>query len=235
MKERPILFSGSMVRAILAGHKTQTRRVIRWNDDGPCADCGPCPYGEPADRLWVRETWRPWIRGFSSHVQYRADGRRGDSLGADASDAAMVLAEKNGGMWDDGRAQDPASVNWRPSIFMPRWACRLALSVCGVRAERLQSISEADAIAEGIPRNHVGPDADFDAKEHGWLTPAGLANWESGHDCNEDGCVGGKPAFTFSAVEAYQLLWDSINGKRPDCAWSDNPWVWVVEFDRATR
>jgi hypothetical protein len=124
MKERPILFSGPMVRAILDGRKTQTRRAIRppmpWRD-GWGVGLGEynCPYGQPGDRLWVRETWAPkqWEKG----ACYRATG---DLL-------------------DTGHCQ------WRPSIHMPRWASRITLEVIGVRVERLQDISEADAEAEG--------------------------------------------------------------------------------------
>jgi hypothetical protein len=126
MKERPILFSGPMVRAILEGRKTQTRRVIkpvqpradgRWPAGrNPIDDC---PYGASGDRLWVRETWGHCDGG----TCYRA------------SEADSVLP-------DDGR--------WRPSIHMPRWASRIALEVTDVRVEPLNSVSEEDAKSEGV-------------------------------------------------------------------------------------
>ena len=153
MTERPILFSGPMVRAILEGRKTQTRRVVkpqpelqlksaRWMR---CADeqhalftqhdgelCGQmastrkCPYGKPGDRLWVRETWahRRWMLG-------------------DASPSPTTVYRADG---EDLKGCD----RWRPSIHMPRWASRITLEVVGVRVERLQDISEEDAKAEGI-------------------------------------------------------------------------------------
>ncbi len=151
MKERPILFSAPMVRAILAGTKTQTRRVVK--DPGlPCAtdaqqrDCIRraigCPYGQPGDRLWVREAWGVYDQGFdtaeeSAFVVYRADTDR------------------------------PDPKRWRPSIHMPRWASRITLEITDVRVQRLQDISEADADAEvfggGFPHvvlPELFPDAD---------------------------------------------------------------------------
>lgn len=131
MSERPILFSGPMVRAILEGRKTQTRRVVKgialdWlRPDGftPEFTASPenslCPYGNPGDTLWVRETWGPFEGGFI----YRAD--EGPNVKP-----------------DDGR--------WHPSIHMPRDASRLSLLIKSVRVERLQEISEADAFAEGV-------------------------------------------------------------------------------------
>jgi len=141
MRERPILFSGHLVRAILAGTKTVTRRPVRrenkpapgstWAEclcreidpsDTPCVVCdarfGACPFGETGDRLWVRETWGPRAGG----VVFRAD-------------------EGN---------DPPDGSRWRPSIHMPRWASRIVLEVTGVRVERLQDITEEDAKAEGV-------------------------------------------------------------------------------------
>lgn len=144
MGDRPILFSGPMVRAILAGTKTQTRRIVdvkrgaivamqisepttvetRDRQRIPIREAAHlCPYGAPGDRLWVRETWAPADGRYSAvPVVYRADG------GAQPAD-------------DD---------RWRPSIFMPRWASRLTLDVVSVRVERLHEISEGDARAEGV-------------------------------------------------------------------------------------
>lgn len=114
MKEHPILFSGPMVKALLAGTKIQTRRVIK-----PGADIR-CPYGCAGDRLWVRETW---CRTEDGGIAFRAD------------------------TWTVHPGVDET---WKPSIFMPRWACRLRLEITRVRMEKLQDISEADAIAEGL-------------------------------------------------------------------------------------
>ncbi len=134
MKERPILFSGEMVRAILEGRKTQTRRLAKVNADGyPCDSL--CPYC-PGDRLWVRETW--------------SCGKVFDRT----PPGQIPTVERDIPVWyaaEDGEE----SINrgrWRHSIHMPRWASRITLEVTGVRVERLQDISEADACAEGIMR-----------------------------------------------------------------------------------
>ncbi len=124
MKERPILFSAPMIRALLAGTKTQTRQVVKdWQHFQPHHDSWRCPYGTVGTKLWVRETfcddWKD-ARG----VQYRADG----GLDGDMMDAGC---------------------RWRPAIHMPRWASRITLEVTGVRVERLQDISIEDCKAEG--------------------------------------------------------------------------------------
>ena len=132
MKEHPILFSGPMVRAILEGRKTQTRRVMKLNMDGGVYSEPRCPDGVPGDRLWVRETWADvrWMQEpehFPNGVSYRAD----------CSADSLKLAEHYG-------------VRWKPSIHMPRWASRITLEVTEVRAQRLQDITEEDARAEGV-------------------------------------------------------------------------------------
>lgn len=133
MRELPILFNGPMVRAILAGRKTQTRRLAspqphtvdsdgRWYrmpSSGLSLNCHPSPFGLPGDQLWVRETWG--TGGYFPHPYgYRAD------------------------------CKEYAGERWRPSIHMPRAASRITLEVTGVRVERLQNISEHDADAEGF-------------------------------------------------------------------------------------
>ena len=219
MKERPIRFSAPMVRAIIDGSKTQTRRVVkplrRWSSQYPILDaiaCAashaawwwdglhshvgimqPCPYGKPGDRLWVRETWAETDRHDGTPVvAYRAGGCIG--VGRTQRDGPDHLIRAFA--WDDA---PEGGIRWRASIHMPRWASRILLEVTDVRVERLQDISEADAQAEGV-------------KVDG-----------NGHAVRDDVVnVGG-------ARTAFAELWESING--PD-SWATNPWVWVVEFRR---
>ncbi|HGG0775170.1 TPA: hypothetical protein ACJFSP_004194 [Pseudomonas aeruginosa] len=223
MKERPILFTGPMVRAILEGRKTVTRRVMKPQPDflGSMVDPNTpfkaldaglhariiCPYGEPGDRLWVRETW---------HV-----GKPHDKT-APADILAPLLAEGRGitvlytaGGWQSvgpaGREEpiypdDQPLPDWagkgRPSIHMPRWACRILLEITAVRVERLQDISEEQAKAEGVRDAGEGS---FDVED-------------SKH-------------FAADPRESFASLWSSING---ESSWDANPWVWVVEFKRVT-
>lgn len=132
MTERPILFSAPMVRALLAGSKTQTRRLVKFQGKdletflGLKNQAACCPYGQPGDRLWVRETFSDDWCEYGHPVQYRADG------------------ELDSDMFDAG-------VKWRPSIHMPRLASRITLEVTGVRVEQLQDISRGEAMAEGCP------------------------------------------------------------------------------------
>lgn len=182
MKERPILFSGEMVRAILAGTKTQTRRVVKvplWDPPMERAfapGCGiwrgadssevRCPYGSAGSRLWVREAF---ARDYFSATPYLPPEQR-HGYRAD---------------WTQRAADTAPEPKWTPSIHMPRWASRLTLEVTGVRVERLQDISEEDARAEGIVESGTAP---------GWFKP------------KADG------SFADPARGAFQLLWESING-----------------------
>lgn len=175
MADRPILFSAPMVRALLAGTKTQTRRVVKpqpspelladyaeirvtrgstRTDAQALSECLPCPYGQPGTKLWVRETWAP------NTVQPLEHRPPADYLYA-ATDSARY-----------------AVCRWRPSIHMPRAASRITLEITGVRVERLQDISEADAQAEGCPVECMTPTGDDSGSAiHG---PGGyLALWES--------------------------------------------------------
>jgi hypothetical protein len=200
LAERPILFSAPMVRALLAGTKKQTRRIVKPQPDhsGP-GDSGAsefiarkmrCPYGKPGDLLWVRETFgRCWDDGDGGYTAIPSH--------AGSPDRYFYRADFPVNDDDGGRRV------WRPSIHMPRVASRIMLEVTGVRVERLQAISEADAKAEGAPCVD-----DFSGREV--LFPAA---------CN----VG-------SYRIGYRVVWESING--PD-SWSVNPWVWVMEFRRA--
>jgi len=202
MKEKPILFSGEMVRAILDGRKTQTRRVVKYNHmlGEPAAWCGAavggaiepiigeyqrfCPYGAPGDRLWVRETHQFVDTGTKS-VAFAADGKiHPCSYGIEDMPMGINPNISIPDVWDG---------NWRPSIFMPRWASRITLEVTAVRVERVQDISPKDALAEG----------DVEA----------LTN----------------PRHKETSIDWYHNLWDSINGAG---SWASNPWVWVVEFRR---
>lgn len=228
-RERPVLFSAPMVRALLSGTKTQTRRVVKpqpGDEDGDLL-CGlyhptiivrgdeepgpatfgaytsdgrwaaPCPYGQPGDRLWVRESWS---RDCDPHwVMYRADGSAQRRSGGELFDACAA------------EELNPLA-RWKPSIHMRREDSRITLEVTEVRVERLQAISEADAIAEGIeqsPPEHreAGP-LQFHVRDAN-----GSANFRT-------------------AVEAYEYLWESINGPS---SWEANPWVWVVAFRRVDQ
>ena len=214
MKERSILFSAPMVRAILKGRKTQTRlkvfnkrttnyQSIEERDDGtpwPWRETEdaqdhwyPCPYGQPGDRLWVRETF-----AIVPRTAYAcSDGVQQTLRPDDPHDAAIYRAD-----W----SRSNGGIQWRPSIHMPSWASRITLEVTGVRVERLQDISEVDAISEGVRQMRDGSEC--------WVGregPRGLVTpWPT-------------------AREAFRDLWQSING--PD-SWTANPWVFVIEFQR---
>jgi len=225
VKERPILFSATMVRAILDGRKTMTRRACKPLNAWEVQDCREarlidgvwheamigaeqpyaklrCPYGQPGDRLWVRETWRENEGGHAFH--YAADGtilskQRDPEVRAFFARRAPLSATQ---------------YKWRPSIFMPRAASRITLEVTGVRVERLQDISEHDAKAEGI-RSDLLP-----------------ANDDAGHpNCI---CYVAEPDDNHAYVtakSAFEKTWENINGAG---SWAANPWVWVVEFKRCS-
>lgn len=235
MKDRPILFSGPMVKAILEGRKTQTRRVVKLpagyihqNVDltrlqdgfpdgtrpvfGDC-DCEPNafsvrnPHGQPGDRLWVKETW-----GLCSHHD-PTDWCGGSIRGVSESELREQFLVEHRQNW----ITHPDSAYWRPSIFMPRWASRITLEITGVRLERLNEISEADAKAEGLKAitkdgemfKYGIPDRDGlpGTDDYGWP-------WKQ---------------WRRDPREAYRTLWGTINGPG---SWDANPFVWVVEFKR---
>ena len=221
MKERPILFNGEMVRAILDGRKTMTRRIVKpqppFEPEG--YECGPfyrlmdaepiaygfcdedgndfkCPYGQPGDRLWVRETWCPVNdEAFDGEkwIDYRATPKYEESHPAG---------------WDNAPG-DPEALSWKPSIHMPRWASRILLEITSVRVERLQEITPNDCEAEGI---------------QGKSLPSPVRGQPYEEYNNGDGLVYTSPTLAFRA------LWESINGKKHP--WESNPWVWVIEFKR---
>lgn len=208
MKERPIIFSGDSVRAIIDGRKTQTRRPIKdvprdahtfcrvsdgwviWCGGRSCGDQAEydrftaesypegggirCPYGQPGDRLWVRETWAAHdTRALRRrYVHYRAD--------------------------DESAYETDGP--WISPIHMPRWASRLLLEVTDVRVQQLQEISEQDAQAEGVePFRTIGS-----ARDKQWYPEGFRAN--------------------------FKLEWDQLNSKV--ATWSSNPWVWAISFRR---
>lgn len=203
--QRPILFSGPMVRAIRDGKKTQTRRVIKpqlpedatevaywWHGELPEENSAPagvyyhtpsgllsqkCPYGKPGDQLWVRETWA-YTNDYDGN--YLLDGRK-----------ALYRA-------DEETCIVPS--RWRPSIHMPRRISRITLDISDVRVERVQDISEDDALAEGVT-----------FAEHPKTADA---------------------PFMYDFATRFRWLWNSINEAR-GYGWDSNPWVWVVTFTSA--
>lgn len=231
MKERQIIFNSEMVRAILEGRKTMTRRPLKPQPYDDCdkligpemyetaiedkfgmIDVGPeifgvydehgeygieCPFGQPGDRLWVRETYR--VAGASGYmsengpnkyeatIEYKSTYDK--PINGSRMGRTVELPEMNYG----GNLRIDGGVAWRPSIHMPRWASRITLEITNVRVERVQEISEADAIAEGI-----------------------YIRYKDLHTTHRAAFVG---------------VWDTIYGKGSD-AWVNDPWVWVVEFKR---
>jgi hypothetical protein len=219
MKCRPMLFSAPMVRALLAGRKTQTRRIVKmppgvthidrdnlgWLAGDPSwRNCAwiplSCPYGERGNSLWVRETW--------AHVPvtaYRCSDGVWQTDSPDDPDMAAVYAAG----WDRSKPG-----RWRPSIHMPRWASRINLDITSVRIERLKGISEADAVAEGI-----------EPASSGWVNYL----WHGDHEAPAQTVDGWPHQFSnYSDPRgSYASLWERING--PD-SWDANPWVWVITF-----
>lgn len=196
MKFHPILFSTEMVKAILEGRKTQTRRVIKSKSLLAClnnpAEKGfdgiesLCTYGKVGDVLWLRESFR-----------------------------YDVIQDRNGVFNDvycyktDFPDEHPKILSWKPSIHMPKTACRIFLQIKSIRVERLQDISEKDAIAEGVQFRKV-IDQGLGYKVYGVTFDQQTSS----------------PAFSF------QTLWKYINGFD---SWDANPFVWVIEFQRIER
>lgn len=208
MKERPILFNPEMVNAILSGHKTQTRRVVkdrdlivrdhnnkplghvqveRLGDDVPYNAVNVYKVG---DRLWVRETWK------TDHIW-------------DDHKPSLIPSDQSVFYTADDSFSGIVAFDWgktRPNIFMPRWACRLVLEITNVRVERLQDISEEDAKAEGL--KPYGP----------------FGEWRGAMKKNAKGQCMTHNAYG-CPITAFEEIWNSIYNN-----WSQNPWVWVVEF-----
>ncbi|WP_030130818.1 morphogenetic protein [Pseudomonas sp. QTF5] len=229
--ERPILFSAPMVRAILEGRKTVTRRAVNpqpvltdgsgfsWKGHlfGSGSDSREtsrnfsrhcCPHGRPGDRLWVRETFALLGNEDGVCVDWNDKLVKGNER-----DAARIFRASctvgDYGLWQipDKAAWKPDTDElqyegaWRPSIHMPRWASRILLEITEVRVERLQDITYEQAAAEGV---HRGPLREWCASDEGGA-------------CHK------------YPVPAFRDLWQSVGGD-----WEANPWVWVVEFKKVT-
>ena len=171
VKERPILFSGEMVRAILDGHKSMTRRVINPQPRELSVLCGDgrwrsqngtpgfsCPYGKQGDLLWVRETWYPAVRVSSIMI----------TAAWTPSEIASATEAQYKADADAGAFELSKSLRWKPSIHMPRWASRVTLQVTGVRVEQVKDISREDAIAEGAPDQWFDGDTMRNFVPQGW-------------------------------------------------------------------
>lgn len=220
IKERPILFSAPMVRAILSGQKTVTRREVKKKAALDCLAAGfepaflalpgnsdLCPYGKVGDRLWVRETWGVISHDFDEHgnmIDWKPDRPaskiREMRFGRGYYSGHVIYRADGEAVWagDDYGGGDDRSA-WKPSIHMPRIASRILLKITDVRVERLQEISLAQVQREGCEVRQF------------WLFGANTAEAKK---------IG---ASVFSG------LWSSINGAE---SWNANPWVWVVEFKR---
>ena len=234
MKERPILFNTEMVKAVLAGNKTQTRRVIKnacdiitdWDKNDP--SYGPfyedefgdshesierCPYGKIGDQLWVREAWRACMVNGLHHpgkfmtIQFKS-GFGVLDYRTDWEKHYSDLMEKT--IWDDSGMN--AFGKWKPSIFLPRKHSRIQLEITNIQVQRIQDISETDALAEGI--TEVSNKSSVESLIYGHTL---YKNYS-------------RPKSSFNQAKAsFKSLWDSINKKR-GFGWDENPWVWVVEF-----
>ncbi|HBS5693341.1 TPA: hypothetical protein ACYU78_001992 [Klebsiella variicola subsp. variicola] len=204
--ERGMIFNAEMVRAILDGRKTQTRRPIKWKqtrfteigerEDGskwPWSEDAehafdfwhPCPFGSVGDRIWVRETFQGPLFDFDLMDSYCKDSTPFEKSDFCVYKADGVPAPE---FYD---ADDELHCCWRPSIHMPRWASRILLEITDVWVERLKSISDRDALREGC----------------------------SAADMKSGDCV----------ADVFARLWASIYGSD---SWNANPWVWVIEFKR---
>lgn len=221
MSERPILFSGPMIRAILEGRKTQTRRIVSYQPSGDvievlppisqyprhwqfCYEYGgvdvPVPH-QAGDMLWVRETWY-----CDDYRVQRGPYLKPDDMDLDKARADGILVYAADGLTPYEQEQPV----WKPSIHMPRWASRIDLLVTAVKVERLQDISEADAIAEGVDLERYVPISDSAGR----------------HACGE--------AEPTDPVCEFRDLWTGIHGDDPVKGWDANPWVVAYTFDRVS-
>ncbi|NRG07203.1 morphogenetic protein [Klebsiella variicola] len=227
MKERGMIFNGEMVRAILDGRKTQTRRTVKFpvhdknlgyelagNELAGELSAGNylnSAFGKPGDRIWVRETWgvvsheldedgriQPWMPDRPATAIHEMPFGNGYYSGY------AIYAADGDFTWGDDDGYEDGRSCWKPSIHMPKAASRILLEITDVRVERLNAISEKDATAEGVP-------------------PAGslLPDYPGTF-------LTLKGDFATAKV-AFQRLWESIYGAEN---WQANPWVWVIEFKR---
>lgn len=225
MKERGMIFNGEMVRVILNGRKTQTRRPVKFpvlDKNLGCELAGNelagelsagnylnSAFGKPGDQVWVRETWgvvsheldedgriQPWTPNRPATAIHEMPFGNGYYSGH-----AIYAADGDFTWCDDDGYEDGRSC-WKPSIHMPKAASRILLEITDVRVERLNSIHDVDAMREGIQNLTTCSHADFGIP--------GVVNAQH-------------------PVRAFQLLWESIYGAD---SWRANPWVWVIEFKR---
>ncbi len=219
MKEHPIIFNRDMVKAILDGRKTQTRRVIKgkpnkifwnsivyngyagWTDEHGKPFC--CPYGVPGDKLWMRETFA-----------YTAD-----YTGNDPGCFALMRGCFYRADYPEGDCIEDEIKRWRPSIHLPRRKSRIDLEVINIRVEQVQDISKEDSVAESVDMGQIiyREGDDTHNLHRKWL----YENY--GHPMANTRVIGEEDLF--------HALWDSINAKR-GYGWDTNPWVWVIEFRR---
>ncbi|SCY45289.1 hypothetical protein [Desulfoluna spongiiphila] len=201
MKERPILFGPAMVRAILNGRKTQTRRIVKppfeLHANGYLTRPGkterlqpyPCPYGQVGERLWIRERFRLWEPDNCICA--------GPFCGCPSPGTPIYFADTG---------DDEGAFQWKPSIHMNKEFSRLTLELTGIRIQYLQDISTKDAISEGLEPTLVGV---YDNR------------WKNG---------GYGPRQIYADPRwAFKWLWNGINQKR-GYEWESNPLVWVVDF-----
>ncbi|HUU40541.1 MAG TPA: hypothetical protein VMW42_06360, partial [Desulfatiglandales bacterium] len=206
MRERPIPFSSDMVRAILEGRKTMTRRPVKpqpiMMGGIPVQKIGgaliavqhhKCPYGQPGDRLWVRETW------YCDHYEVQRgpylqpkDLKEPEALKEFMYYRATDLAPN--GQCNTGFSGETMDCPWKPSIHMPRWASRITLEVVKVRVERLWEITPMDCISEGIQRSTMLNVRDRASEE----------------------------------ITRFKNIWNSLYTKKPEFQWEANPWVFVI-------
>lgn len=226
MTERGMIFNAEMVRAILYGRKTQTRRPVKFpvlDKNLGCELAGNelagelsagnylnSAFGKPGDRVWVRETWgvvsheldedgriQPWTPNRPATAIHEMPFGNGYYSGH------AIYAADGDFTWGDDDGYEDGRSCWKPSMHMPKAASRILLEITDVRVERLNAISEEDARAEGI-------------------IDGGCLNCGEPEPC---GCANPEP----DATDAFAYLWQSIYGQE---SWNANPWVWVIEFER---
>ncbi|ENR8888253.1 hypothetical protein JAG44_001992 [Citrobacter koseri] len=205
-KERGMIFNDEMVRAILEGRKTQTRRPVN-SSTADLLDLQKqyphkkynivCPFGQPGDCLWVRETFQGPLVSEELFEEYRAHHEKFETP------QYCEYAADGGAKPEYCDLDDNLRHGWRPSIHMPRWASRITLEITSVRVERLNDISEEDAQAEGVKKLRGGYWKHYQPNE-----------WTQ---------------FQLSARGSFATLWNFIYGEG---GWWANPWVWVIEFKR---